>query len=343
MKIALIGYPQSGKRTLFSLLTRTDIIQHRHHTEIISGKAKVIDKRVDALSKIFNPQKITYAETEFLLCPDIVVDENVYWSKQAHQADLLCVVVRAFSDTNIFHPLGSVNWQKDLDNITAELLFADLELVEKRLERIQSDELKKKLSNAQSLEKQTLTKCHKCLDNNKLIQSLSLSQDELNSINSLQFLTQKPILWCLNVDEENINNFNNKNVFTISAKIEQEINSIENKEEQIKYLHSLGLTDSGINRLNNAVYDTMGLMSFYTVGQDEVRAWTIKKDTKAPHAGGKIHSDIARGFIRVEIIKYNDLISLGSEQAVKAHGKSKVKGKDYIIEDGDICHFLFNV
>ena len=173
--------------------------------------------------------------------------------------------------------------------------------------------------------------------------TLTLSAEEIASVKSLNFLTLKPILWCFNVDEDKMTEDDKENIFRVSALIEKEIMAIENLDERSAFLNDLGISESGVSRLNSAAYDLLGLMSFYTMGEDEARAWTIKKGTLAPAAGGKIHTDIERGFIRVEVIKYDDLIAEGSEQAVKAAGKSLLKGKDYLLEDGDICNFRFNV
>jgi len=177
------------------------------------------------------------------------------------------------------------------------------------------------------------------------VNTLDLSGEELEAIRSLNLVTLMPILRIFNVDEDRVASAvpAGENVFVVSAQIEKEIMGMEDQAEREEYLKEMGLESSGLDRLNAAAYDALGLMSFYTMGKDEVRAWTIRKGTAAPAAGGKIHSDIERGFIRVEVIKYDDLVAAGSEAAVKAQGKALLKGKDYIMEDGDICHFRFNV
>ncbi len=346
MKIAILGLPQTGKRTLFSLLTGREAPEFRKAGEVIEGIAPVVDPRVDKLDEIEKPEKKVYANTEFLLCSDISPGSRDYsWLQEARNSELVCMVVREFSSEDVYHEDGSVDAARDRENLKAELLLADLDLVEKRIERIEKDLKRVKPTQAQLTEQKTVIRCREVLEDSKLLNTMEFAADEFASIKSLNFITLKPILWCFNVDEDKIEQKSSeeKNSFRVSALIEKEISSIDDDDEKKEYMQELGFSDSGINRLTATVYDLMGLMSFYTTGKDEVRAWTIPKGTLAAAAGGKIHSDIERGFIRVEIMKYDDLISLGSEQAVKAQGKALKKGKDYTIEDGDICHFLFNV
>ncbi|MCH7955328.1 MAG: redox-regulated ATPase YchF [Candidatus Marinimicrobia bacterium] len=343
MKIALLGLPQSGKRTLFSLLTGRETITGQV-TEHIEGIAPVRDPRVDKISEIEKPEKITYAETEIKLCPDIDPGSGSnLWIEPAKLSDLLCILIRDFSSEEVYHPSGSVNSERDRNNIETELLIADLSLIEKRLEKIAKDRKKLKPTHTQLLEENTIRKFQTKLEDNLFLNSLELDEEEYASVNSLNFLTLKPVLWCLNVDEDKVAEVNDDNIFRVSALIEKEIAAISEPTERSAFLNDLGLSESGVNRLNSIAYDLLGLMSFYTMGEDETRAWTIRKNTLAPVAGGKIHTDIERGFIRVEVIKFDDLLNAGSEKAVKASGKALLKGKDYIIEDGDICNFRFNV
>ncbi len=343
MKIAILGLPQSGKRILFSLLTGRDTITGQL-TEAVEGIAPVRDPRVDKIAEIEKPEIITYAETGIKLCPDIDPGSGGSpWIEPAKLSDLLCILIRDFSSEEVYHPSGSIDADRDRNNIETELLIADLSLIEKRLERIAKERKKSKPTHTQMVEENTVNKLKDTLDDNLMLNSLSLSQEEYASVNSLNFLTLKPILWCFNVDEDKVAEDNDDNVFKVSALIEKEITSISDPVDRSDFLNDLGLSESGVNRLNSAAYDLLGLMSFYTMGEDEARAWTIKKGTSAPVAGGKIHTDIERGFIRVEVIKFDDLLEAGSEKAVKAAGKALLKGKDYIIEDGDICNFRFNV
>ena len=343
MKIAILGLPQSGKRTLFSLLTDRETITGQH-SEPIEGIAPVRDPRVDQIAEIEKPEKITYAETGIKLCPDIDPGSGSrYWIMPAKLSDLLCILIRDFSSEEVYHPSGSINAERDRNNIETELLIADLSLIEKRFERIAKDRKKSKPTYVQLLGESTIRKFQTALEDNLFLNSLELNVEEYASVSSLNFLTLKPILWCLNVDEDNLVKDNDDNIFRVSALVEKEIASISEPAERSAFLNDLGLSESGVNRLNSIAYDLLGLMSFYTMGEDEARAWAIKKNTLAPVAGGKIHTDIERGFIRVEVIKFDDLLEAGSEKAVKASGKALLKGKDYIIEDGDICNFRFNV
>jgi len=261
----------------------------------------------------------------------------------AKLSDLLCILIRDFSSEEVYHPSGSINAERDRNNIETELLIADLSLIEKRFERIAKDRKRSKPTYVQLLEESTIRKFQTTLEDNLFLNSLELNVEEYASVSSLNFLTLKPILWCLNVDEDKLVKDDDDNVFRVSALIEKEIASISEPGERSAFLNDLDLSETGINRLNSIAYDMLGLMSFYTMGEDEARAWTIKKNTLAPVAGGKIHTDIERGFIRVEVIKFDDLLAAGSEKAVKALGKALLKGKEYIIEDGDICNFRFNV
>lgn len=342
MKVALLGLPQAGKRTLFTLLTGRHVPESRKEDESVEGHALVRDPRVDTISAMVKPQKTKYAETIFMLCPDIGEGSNErFWLEAARRSELLCMVVRSFSSDAVYHTRGTVDPGRDRANLETELMLADLELVEKRLERI-GKEKRAGQTHLQEVEERTLQKCKQAIESEQKLGTMKLDQEESASLRSLGLLTLKPVIWAYNVDEKDVKNEGIDPV-TISCKIEQEIMAIEDLEERKQFLEGLGLSSPGIDRMNRAVYDTLGLMSFYTMGEDEVRAWTIRKGSFAPVAAGKIHTDIERGFIRVEIIKYDDLISTGSESAVKAQGKIQLKGKDYVIEDGDICNFRFNV
>jgi ribosome-binding ATPase len=343
MKIALLGLPQSGKKTLFSLLTGRDVPEHRNEGESIEGVAPIRDQRVDVLADIAQPEKVKYAENKVVLCPDMSEGTGKReWLDAARRCDLLCLVVRDFASESVYHPSGSVDAARDQRTLDTELLLADLELIEKRLERL-AKEKKGGKTPAQAKEEEVLLRCRDAVENERGVTTLNLNEDDLAAICSLNLVTLMPILWIRNVDEDRVAGVGKGNVFLISALIEKDIMGIEDPAERDEYLKAIGLDSSGLDRLNSAAYDALGLMSFYTMGKDEVRAWTIRKGTLAPTAGGKIHSDIERGFIRVEVIKYDDLVAAGTEAAAKAQGKALLKGKDYIMEDGDICHFRFNV
>lgn len=340
MNIALLGFPAAGKKTLFTLLTGRRLVNGRKENEAVEGQAPVRDPRVSAIAEICKPERVKYAETTFLLCPDIVSTAQREWTEPARKCDLLCFVVRAFRDPSVYHPAGSINPERDQAELHSEVILADLEVVEKRLDRL-SKEKRSGQTTAQAQEEQALSKCQAALESGKIVNEAGLDNQEAAAVRPLGLLTMKPVLWAWNVDEGDVRDGGSR--FTIACKIEQEISEIQNPDERTAYLKDLGLSSSGVDRMNASAYDTLGLMSFYTMGPDEVRAWTIRKGASAPNAAGKIHSDIERGFIRVEIVKYSDLMAMGSENAVKNAGKSLIKGKDYVIEDGDICHFRFNV
>ncbi|MDP2989371.1 MAG: DUF933 domain-containing protein [Kiritimatiellota bacterium] len=355
MRVALLGFPQSGKKTFFTLLTGRGRgaggFPALKPGETLEGIALIHDVRVDALATIFKPEKTKYAENLIALCPDMAPgDAKREWMEAARRCDLLCVVVRAFTSDEVYHPSGSVDPERDRLTLEAELLLADLELIEKRLERLAKEKRAGGNGRAgqtpqQAQEEQTLTRLKTTIETEMKWVPLALAPHELEPIRSLNLLILKPVLWVFNMDEDRLGlclGHTGDAVFTVSCRIEQEIMDLEPVERDA-YLKDLGLAASGLDRLNQAAYDALGLMSFYTVGKDEVRAWTIRKGSTAPTAAGKVHSDIERGFIRVEIIKFDDLVAAGSETEAKAHGKAQVKGRDYVIEDGDICHFRFNV
>jgi len=343
MKIAILGLAQTGKKTLFTLLTGRPVPDGRKPGEAIEGVASINDSRVGALSDLYQPQKTTYAENQFVLCPDITDSSTSrLWMDPARRCDLLCLLIRSFDSPDVFHPSGSVDADRDRSMIETELLLADMQLVETRLKRL-TKEMKNNPTSEQILEEGILQRCNTALEEEQFLSTVKLDQDEERAIRSLDFVTRIPLLYAYNVSEDDIGKDFGSGVFTISCEIENEIAGIDDEEERLEFMEAMGISEPSLDRINAALYDALGLMSFYTSGEDECRAWTIRKDSTAPVAGGKIHSDIERGFIRVEVMKYDDLMALGSEQGVKQAGKMQLNGKDYVIEDGDICHFLFNV
>ena len=346
MKIGILGYTQTGKRSLFTLLTGRSVPVARKEQESIEGVAPVRDPRVDVLSRMVQPERTRYAETNVVLLPDLEPGATErHWLEAARRCDVLCLVVRAFESPSVYHQAGSVDAGRDRVNLETELLLADLELAEKRLDRMRREK-RAGQTPAQVIEEATLEKCKAVLEGGAPLRSLALDEHQTKSIQSLGLLTMQPVLWAYNVDEQHITDNPWKGQpgsFVVSCLIEQEIAGLKEEGERRDYLQSIGLECSGLDRLNQAAYDTLGLMSFYTIGKDEVRAWTIRKGTRAPQAAGKIHSDIERGFIRADVIKFDDLVAAGSEDALRKSGKEHLKGKDYVIEDGDICHFRFNV
>lgn len=347
MKAAILGYEQAGKRSLFTLLTGREVPPSRKEHEAIEGAATVADPRVDALARLARPKRIRYAETMLVLCPDVPLEGKGAWIETARGCDLLLVVVRAFHAPEVFHPRGSVDPERDRSDLATEILFADVDLVDKRLERL-AKEKRGGLAPLQQAEEHALRKCQEALAKGVWLKDASLDENDAKALRNLGFLTQKPVLWVYNVDEEGVRAVREKvhddpTVFIVSARMEREIMAIEDPAERRAFLESLGFDRPGHERLAAAAYDALGLMSFYTVGPDEVRAWTIRKGSLAPTAAGKVHTDMERGFIRVEIIRYDDLIEAGSEAEARARGKLQIRGRDYVIQDGDICHFRFSV
>ncbi|MCK5912637.1 MAG: YchF family ATPase [Desulfuromusa sp.] len=344
MKIAILGLAQTGKKTLFTLLTGRPVPDSRKPGEAIEGIASIQDSRVDALKNLYQPEKTTYAENQFVLCPDITDSSSSsrLWMDPARRCDLLCLLIRDFDSPDIFHPSGSVDPERDRAMIETELLLADMQLVETRLQRI-AKEKRGGQTTEQVLEEEILQRFNSTLEEEKFLSTVILEPHEEKLIKSLDLVTRTPLLYAYNVSEDDIGKDFGPGVFTISCEIESEIAAIDDVEDRLEFMEDLGISQPSLERINAALYDSLGLMSFYTSGEDECRAWTIRKGSSAPVAGGKIHSDIERGFIRVEVMKYDDLIEAGSEQGVKQAGKMQLNGKDYIIEDGDICHFLFNV
>ncbi len=343
MKIALIGLPQAGKKTLFTLLTGRTVPEVRKPGETVEGVASIRDARIDRLSEICQPRRKVYAENHFVLCPDAVTGTGSReWLDAARRCDLLCLVVRAFVSGQVYHPAGAVDSGRDVEHLRNELLLADMELIEKRLDRI-AKEAKSGLSAERRLEQETLGICMRTLEDGVALAETALAPHALAAVRSLGLLTLIPLMVIRNVSEGDLGQPSSNGALAVSCLIEQEIAAISNVSERLEYMETLGVSEFGLDRFNTAAYDALGLMSFYTTGKDECRAWTICKGSPAPVAGGKIHSDIERGFIRVEVIKYDDFTAAGSEAAAKERGRMLTKGRDYVIEDGDICHFLFNV
>ncbi len=343
MKIALLGLPQAGKRTLFTLLTHRKPPASVRPGELIEGIARIRDPRVDTLADICRPQRKTYAENHVVLCPDADVSGGAHaWLDAARRCELLCLVVRGFESDLVYHPAGSVDATRDSLALRSELLLADMERVDKRLERL-GKERAQGLSPEQKTEEEALRVCLEALEREEPASSLALPPHQLAAVKHHELLTLKPLLEIRNVAEREVDAPTGEGVVAVSAQIEKEIGEIDDAAERYEYLGALGLEQSGLDRVNAAAYAALGLMSFYTIGEDEVRAWTIRRGSTAPTAAGKIHTDLERGFIRAEIIKYDDLVAAGSEKAAKERGKVQTKGRDYVIEDGDICHILFNV
>ncbi|MGE5630298.1 MAG: redox-regulated ATPase YchF [Caulobacteraceae bacterium] len=362
MKIGLVGLPLVGKTTFFNLLTHA----HAELSSFASGKmasnvgsAKVPDHRIEYLSKMYNPKKTTYALIDFTDVPGLVSGSSTgkgvgnQFLEDIRKVDALVHIVRAFENPDIMHVEGSVDPIRDIGTINLEFLFADLSIIDNRITRIQGS---KKVTKENLAELEVLKKCEEGLENGLLIHQIKLGEDERELLRTFSFLSEKPMILVINVDEdalksdsypqkEEVRNYakdRNVPVIEICAKAEMEISDLD-EEDRMLFMEDLGIKKSGIDTLASTTYDYLGLISFLTAGEDEVRAWTIRKHTDARKAAGKIHSDIERGFIRAEVVKFKDLEALGSMAKAKEKGLYRLEGKEYIVQDGDIINFRFNV
>ncbi|MBN1870192.1 MAG: redox-regulated ATPase YchF [Candidatus Omnitrophica bacterium] len=357
MKIGIIGLPQVGKKTLFELLTGGKLPEgHGAGQEVKIGSARIRDNRFDRLVEMYKPRRSVPAAIDVIVMPkfDKETVSSGEFLKSLEKCDALCHIVRAFSDESVFHVDGSVDPLRDIQNVYSELILGDLILTEKRIERIALDQKKGATNPGQGKEKEILDGMKKLLDDNLPLINFPMDADDRKLMSSYQFLTRKPVIIVLNVDDGKIadtalleqvkakyKNYGTK-VMQISAKIESELASLDAGEQET-FLKDLNITESALNQLSALCFEALGLISFFTVGEDEVRAWTVKRNTLAPDAAGAIHTDLQRGFIRAEVMKTSELFELGSETKLKEAGKVMLKGKDYIVEDGDIMHVRFNV
>jgi len=357
MKIGLVGLPKSGKTSLFNLLTGASVATSSFggsRGEMHSGVARVPDERVERLTQLFKPKKTTLASFEVVDLAGISKGEREGLdAKEFRNADALLHVVRAFQDAAGTAP----NPKGDIADLETGLILADLEVVERRLERLEAS-IKKKRTDPDVREQAILLRVKPGLENEKPIRALELSDDDARVLRGFTFLSEKPILHCVNLAEKEIEragglieNFGlgeiaarpGTRIGWVSAVIEAEVAQLAG-EEQAAFLADLGLTEPAIKRVLRECYELLGLVSFFTVGEDEVRAWSIPRGTRAHDAAGAIHSDIARGFIRAEVVGYDELVAAGGSMAsVRERGQFRLEGKDYLVRDGEICHFRFNV
>ena len=360
----IVGLPNVGKSTLFNAITNQKILAENYPFATIEpnvGVVTVPDERMNKLKEMYEPERFIPTAYEFTDIAGLVKGAskgeglgNKFLS-HIREVDAIVEVVRCFDDGKIIHVDGVIDPIRDIETINLELAIADLDVINNRLERV-SKKARTTKNKDDMLEVEVLEKCKKSLEENKPIRQLNLTEEEKKIIKSYSFLTQKPIIYLANIKESELGEQDNEHVLKVKeyakkenakvvslcAKVEEELSELS-EEDKKEMLEGLGIETSGLDKLVMATYDILGLATYFTVGKDEVRAWTFKKGMNAKECAGIIHTDFEKGFIRAEVISYEDLIECGSELKVKEAGKARLEGKDYLMQDGDICHFRFNV
>lgn len=356
MKVGVIGLPQTGKKTLFQILTGSELKERSGAPKAVPGTAEILDRRFDRLVSMYQPKKEARARVDLVLLPKIEKETIARGDlfRDIVDMDAVCHVVRAFEDEAVYHAEGSVDPLRDAETVNQELLLHDQIFVEKRIARIR--EMIKKIKDEDQVKELALMErmlAH--LEEEKPLRLMEISSDDEALIRSYPFITRKQMILAVNVGEDDLGDdsfldrFNtlcasqSMEAMVVSAKVESEIALLDSEEEKAAFLEDLGIGEAALGVLTRLCLKALGLISFFTVGQDEVRQWLVRKGSAAPRAAGVIHSDLERGFIRAEVLTYDDLMALGSEDAVKKAGKFYVQGKDYPVVDGDILNIRFKV
>ena len=365
MKLGIVGLPNVGKSTLFNSLTKAGAESANYPFCTIDpnvGVVAVPDERLKLLGDLYHSKKVTPAVIEFVDIAGLVKGASKgeglgnQFLSNIREVDAIVHVVRCFEDSNVVHVDGSVNPLRDIETINLELIFSDLEILERRIAKVAKGA---RMDKEQATELAMLERVKERLEDGKLAIGFETEdEDEEEYFKNLNLLTAKPVIYAANVGEEDLANDGADNagvqavreyaketgseVFAICAQIEEEISELDDEERQM-FLDDLGLKESGLEKLIRASYHLLGLMSFLTSGEDETRAWTIKQGTKAPQAAGKIHTDFERGFIKAEVVNYKDLLENGSLAAAREKGLVRMEGKEYVVQDGDVILFRFNV
>lgn len=360
MRIAIIGLPNSGKTTVFNALTGESVETAAFTSgqlEPNQAMVKVPDERLGVLTGIFNPRKTVHADVQYVDVAGISGGEREKGGlppallNYISSADALLHVVRAFEDEGVPHPDGSVNPERDREAIDLELTFSDLAIIERRLTRLEAEigKMAAREREVRVAERELLLRLQQGLESDMPIRDMEMSSEEEKLIRGYQFLSAKPMLVVLNIDETQLSapptlayDHAQSAVVPLCGKIEAELVQLGDEDAQV-FMDDLGISEAARKRVISLSYDLLGLISFLTVGPDEVRAWTIRRDTPAVEAAGAIHTDLQRGFIRAEVVAYDDLVAAGGMTEAKKAGVVHMEGKQYIVQDGDICHFLFNV
>ena len=348
LDVGIVGLPNVGKSTLFNAITKAGAEAANYPFCTIEpnvGVVDVPDARLDVLHEMYQSKKTTPASVRFVDIAGLVAGASKgeglgnKFLEHIRQVDAIAHVVRCFEDANITHVAATIDPVRDIETILTELCLADLEVLEKRIMKLAK--LAKSGSKEAKAEDEALRRIKAVLEEGKSARSLDLTEEELSLIKEMNFLTLKPMLYVANVAEDYAAKEGSE-VVVVSARVESEIAELDAADAEA-FLEELGLAESGLDRLIKAAFELLGLLTFLTAGPDECRAWTITAGTTAPKAAGKIHSDIERGFIRAEIVNYDDLVAAGSTAAAREKGQVRLEGKDYVMQDGDVTYFRFNV